>query len=168
MLCVRKGVFETNSSSVHTLCIPKEWKPERIPPKDIVIWREEYGWGPEMFSGPAVRPYLNIYLDHLREYNFELYEKYMKRLEEIQRDYGFKIEFEPPKDAGPGFNGYIDHADECGPLFETLMDPENEEMMLHFLFDPNVLLYCTNDNETDRYEELGGLPSDIEYDLLFK
>ena len=45
MIQIRQGTFETNSSSVHELVIPKDC--ELCIPAKVYLTGGEYGWGPE-------------------------------------------------------------------------------------------------------------------------
>lgn len=49
---IRLGVFETNSSSVHSITLGKNKEKPRVS-KVWEIWFGEYGWGPETLYSPG-------------------------------------------------------------------------------------------------------------------
>lgn len=51
MRSVRRGVFETNSSSTHSICIAKEWDGNHaLTPKTYRIGTGEFGWEEDILS----------------------------------------------------------------------------------------------------------------------
>ena len=134
---IRHSVFETNSSSIHSLCIPKD-KPYKVP--DYVnFYLKQYGWGPDIETNPG--NYLYTWLVCAGEY-----EK-IEQLENILYKHGaVHIEFEPyNKKEYPDF--YIDHLEDAEEWVNTIF--KDEEKLLHDLFTPGAIIYITNDNTPD-------------------
>lgn len=134
MIQIRKGVFETNSSSTHSICIskaPAEW------PKKIKFTLGEYGWGVECVYDTASYLYTGI---------CDLYEdggKYLTCLKGILEKNGVEYEFENPEDRGWW---YLDHSCELVPLIEDLLG--NEDLLCRFLCGSSMV-YTGNDNSND-------------------
>lgn len=134
MIQIRKGVFETNSSSTHSICIskwPAAW------PKKIVFTLGEYGWPFDHVCDTASYLYTGI---------CDLYEdgtEYLERLKAILEKNGVEYEFENPEDSGWW---YLDHGCELVPLIEELLN--NEDMLCRFLCGDSCV-YTGNDNSGD-------------------
>lgn len=135
----RTSVFETNSSSIHSLCIP-QGKPYKIP-KYINFNLGCYGWGPDIETSPG--DYLYTYLALTDD------KKRIKQLENILYDHGAEhVSFEPYRDKDKWDVFYIDHASESENWVNSLF--ADEEKLLRHLFTPGAVIYMTNDNCPDK------------------
>ncbi len=152
MISIRQNFFETNSSSVHVLVIPKETC--LIVPNKVYLTGGDYGWeqnkdfntiqyfyqacvdrGPEM---------VKLFIDYLKRKGVE-----EVNCREINEDSIF-------------CSGYIDHSYNI-PLNDLF---NNESLLDRFLFSENSFVETGNDNDkycpdADRYD------SDI-YDTIEK
>ena len=136
---MRNGCFETNSSSIHSLCIPRSTS-YRIP-KYVNFYLGRYGWGPDAEINPG--NYLYTYLALTND------TKRIEQLENILYKHGAEhVSFEPYNKKEGWYDFYIDHASESEDWVNSLF--ADEEKLLHHLFTPGAVLYITNDNSPDR------------------
>jgi len=142
-------VFETNSSSTHSICItPGDFKPDTFYRTDNGILRllpGEFGWEQESYRDPwSKASYCLTYVktggdpDGSREAMLR---------EVLEEETGAKVEFVPfESDPFTSEWGYIDRqshircGDACGEAFES------KESLRAFIFNPNSILVTDNDN----------------------
>ena len=142
MIQIRNSVFETNSSSTHSIAIPK--KCDKIE-NHIYFGTGEYGWENDVIHDTASYLYTAI----LDAYDEPERIKKLAKLTAILNEHGIAYEFEKPKwiDSWYGNkvldNGYINHAYETRELVETLLD--DEDMLLRYL--SAGVVYTGNDNQ---------------------
>lgn len=138
-MVIRNGIFETNSSSVHSICISK--KPvENVKGKKIDFYLGEYGWENESVG---VADYL--YTAIMCQYNFvELLDKLKSILDKYEIDYTFQ-----PEDKASRWWG-IDHSEETIDFIYAIL--ENEDLLLRCLFNNNSVVYTGNDNDDEHYD----------------
>lgn len=148
MITIRNGVFETNSSSIHTICIPKKRYVDYLPDK-LTFGIERFGWGPSLHAYPSNLNYLNVFLNFLKTNKWcpgsmEKYIRYKEAVDKFLADNEIEGEFlDQPEDWTR--HGYIDHESECDSIFDKIFaDPE---MMENFLLSPGNFIICINDNE---------------------
>lgn len=133
----RVGVFETNSSSVHSICIQKE------PVTDVagqVIDFEfgEYGWECDYYyDTPSYLHTAMIEIGMESEFN-DLVNK-------LENEYGVVCRVKEKTGDRYFENGYVDHADKLKELIDMLL--ANDDMMLKFLLGKNSIIYTGNDND---------------------
>jgi len=153
MKVIRKSVFETNSSSTHSICISKNNGSIAFP-DEVHFNFGEYGWEFETIYNTASYLYTAIvYMDKL---------EYIDKIKEILDKHGVKYTFARRKD-GWGNNGYVDHG---GGLLDLIYDLFNDEdKLLRFLFGDSVI-YTGNDNCNweDDSPFRKALPNHPEYD----
>ena len=142
MIQIRSSVFETNSSSTHSIAISK--KPAVIG-KHISFAIGEFGWE----NGCAdTADYL--YTAILEQNNSS---ELLNKLKEILDKYSIEYAFEKPtyQTSSDGkyewiSYGYIDHGYELGDFLDAVLS--NEDLLMRYLFgDSNV--YTGNDNQDD-------------------
>lgn len=131
-MVIRNGMFETNSSSVHSICISK--KPvENVKGKKIAFYLGEYGWEHETVDTPDY-----LYTAIMCQYNFEeLLDKLKSILDKYEINYTFQ-----PEDKAKWYG--IDHGYETNEFVNTVLD--NEDLLLRCLFDNESVVYTGNDN----------------------
>ena len=139
---IRRNVFETNSSSTHSICISK--KPVSARGKSISFHIGEYGWEGG-YANTANYLYTAILCmdDHA-----ELLEKLKAALDRYEITY----HFEEPEfyDSGWLKNGHIDHSDETRDFVEAVL--ADDDMLIRYLFGSSYV--CTgNDNGCD-YDDM--------------
>ena len=140
MVQVRNGVFETNSSSTHSICISK--KPVQIP-KDYTIHFNlgEYGWEHECRGDTANYLYTAICEDpHLIE-----------KLKQMLDKMGVKYKFEKPKKDSWGLvKGYVDHSEGLVDFLTAVLS--DEDLLARYLFGGDSCIYTGNDNDDAEYD----------------
>ena len=135
---IRNNVFETNSSSMHSIAISKE--PVAGFPESIYFYLGEYGW-----EFNDVSPASYLYTAIMTIYDKKDRDNKLNKLKSVLNSRGIKYEFEPPKFDNYGWleNGYIDHSDELSTFIETVLS--DEDMLMRLLFG-NSCVFTGNDN----------------------
>lgn len=154
---IRSSVFETNSSSTHSIAIPRNC----VPVNHVSFFIDEFGWG---FEEVDAADYLYTAIYELSETESEAKEK-IKRLEDILNEHGISYLFGrveshiwhdnyENKDYLSLDNGYIDHGYELKDFVEELLN--NGDKLVRFI--SGGLVFTGNDNSDSngfisRYEE---------------
>lgn len=145
MIQIRNNVFETNSSSTHSICIPKKTKSTV---NQVHFSIGEYGWENDTVHDTASYLYTAI----LCGYEYKEAMDKLDKLTEILNKHNIAYTFEKPKWEISNYNGseyldygYLDHAWDAHELVEALLD--NEDMLLRYLSEGVV--YTGNDGELD-------------------
>ena len=158
MIKVRHNVFETNSSSVHSLVVAAE---ATEPQEDVIFEIDEFGWE------------CAVYCDTFDKASYfytaacELYKRDMaNEIRELLEPYGIVCIFKVPAHFNPEYgyldNGGIDHYDETREFVEALLG--NSDELIRFLFNPNSFIITCNDNmEEEDWNEVKRLLA-IPYD----
>lgn len=168
MIQVRQGIFETNSSSTHSIAIPK--KCDTIV-SQVYFGLDEYGWENRTVDDTASYLYTAI----MCAYNETERIKKFARLTTILNEHDIAYTFEKPQwetyDSGYKElkNGYIDHAYDTRELVETLLN--DEDMLIRYL--SAGVVYTGNDNQEPRYDGCNICDDyiedyDYEYDEKYK
>jgi hypothetical protein len=139
---IRKNVFETNSSSTHSICISTN--AELIIPTTIYFEFGEFGWEintlnsisekasylyTALYAGDRVDDIENIF-KILKSKNIEVtFEEAL-----YEEDYIY-----------PTNTGYVDHANELDEFLNNICN--NENMLFQFLFSPLSFIITGNDND---------------------
>lgn len=149
---IRNQVFETNSSSVHSLSIMNYGADEYdLDALKCTIEASEFGWEHDEYYGPVdVLTYLWTLANTC--YDFEKAKEYKERLKEWCPNVSFidypVIEYEFDK-GHKGFDcpGYVDH----GNNYELDKIFESKQRVADLVF--NGLIRTTNDNSYDNVGE---------------
>lgn len=143
---IRRSVFETNSSSTHSITINNlgDLLDMLIPDEsgNVILYGGEFGWEVEDYNDSQSKAsYLAIYA---RYYSSEPnLEKILKEVIKEQTKckkvvFGFSEDYDM-------LNGcYIDHQSIENKAFHHLF--ENKEMLRQFIFNPKSVLHTDNDN----------------------
>lgn len=143
MLQIRTSVFETNSSSTHSICISKN--PVDAYGKSINFNLGYYGWE---YDECCASDY--FYTAILCAYGIEEREQKLKQLKDILDSYNVSYIFEEPKlDSWGNYDCYIDHSYETREFVEKVLS--DEDMLMRLLFNNNSVVYTGNDNEEFDY-----------------
>ena len=132
---VRYGVFESNSSSMHSIAIPKNVDRATT---FISVGFDEYGWE---FDEADPLAYLHTAI-------YEVYDKNnakekVKELADILERNGIESDFMDPQYGEYGFDsGYIDHGNELGGFLEELFN--DEDLLVRYINGGRV--FTGNDN----------------------
>ena len=146
---VRNGMFETNSSSTHTIIITDQ----NCDPGALVDFRiGEFGWGIEKLdtiNDKASYLYTLACECYGRDVYQDLYERLVK--------YGVDCECSRPavfSNFGYGQyldNGYVDHATDGCDFVDAIF--HNEKRLIRYLFSDDSFVVTGNDNvDEDEYE----------------
>ena len=145
MIQIRKGVFETNSSSSHSIVITKEDKPldemfePKYMPKDGKLWL----WGHELEFGRAPFAILNDWEGRLRYAIASKHDSMMDEIEALcyKRIIGFKGFKFDKSTWDDGFNyGYVDH--QSYGLLDSLLQKTTLE---DFIFNDRYIVIIDGD-----------------------
>ena len=157
---VRIGVFETNSSSTHAICIDTDANDLQIP-YSIIITPDDYGWGWSLLDTPAKRAsyYFSAIWEKCVPYGSDASKckelsKHMNRVVDVLTKAGVTlIEFDMPsgKDLcawGLSSDGFyysvgVDHIEE---LEEFLNAMKNDRTLIRFILGSGSYVVTGNDN----------------------
>lgn len=160
---IRKGVFETNSSSMHSIAL--QGRGNALNKYDRPIWGQfgEFGWGYETYNNPSGKLSYALTAIQYKDrkigrrlsddklYDRVLKSKYFLWLNEMVRDFtGYDIEME--EGSGEYYScGYIDHqsiedGDATIDPFWSDDEEEFKELMKDFIFNEKWYLIIDNDN----------------------
>lgn len=129
---IRSGVFETNSSSVHSICIQKD---KNITlPNSVYFGTGEYGWE---FDCVDTASYLYTLI-----LNSEDKEEKLNTLKSVLDKYNISYTFEEPK------WGYVDHSYEAVDFVDAVLN--DEDLLLRCLFGTSSCVYTGNDNSAEQ------------------
>ena len=143
MINIRQNIFETNSSSTHSICIAKKKNYEI--PETFYFKIGEFGWEERfIYDSTELGSYLYTSIVCTNYYPLENFKNYVY---EVLGKYGCECTFEKPV-----YNerwhfledGYVDHAGELGEFLEAVMHSESK--LLKFLFSPDSFIITGNDN----------------------
>lgn len=167
---IRQGVFETNSSSTHSICIAKDAQLEL--PKELHFEFGQFGWEEST-------------LDSLQEKASYLYtglianERHddVAKMIQILKDKGIEVTAEEPEYENKSYTnsegklveyrsadniGYVDHSDDMTEFLNAVM--EDEGKLMRFLFTPLSFIKTGNDND----ESDINFSVNYEYDEYYK
>lgn len=138
MIQIRSGVFETNSSSTHSIAIPRN----SGTPSRIHFYVGEFGWG---FEEVDAADYFYTALYETSETMVEFEEK-LEKLKAILKSHNIEASFEDAncneRNGWLSYDGYIDHGYELKSFVDELLN--NEDKLLRFL--GGGLVFTGNDN----------------------
>ena len=141
---IRKGTFETNSSSTHSIAISK--KKVNVPVGTCInFYIGEYGWEENEYS-------FSDYMYTSLLYNKD--EESIEKLKSILDKWGVKYKFQKPKWSYYGDNqeekyldnGYIDHGGETYSIMREILN--DEDLLARALFGDSTV-YTGNDNSSE-------------------
>lgn len=152
-LKVRQGVFETNSSSTHSICIAKYV--ELTIPESLNFSLGKFGWDYRILDSvhkkasylytalvcndreDDVNCIINLLLDKGIEVTAEeIIWKYNKYTNSKGEECTYKI-LVP--------DGYVDHQNELGEFLDAIC--EDESVLMRYLFSPFSFIITGNDND---------------------
>ena len=141
---IRKGTFETNSSSTHSIAISKN--KVNIPVGTCMnFYIGEYGWEENEYDFPSYMYTALLYNDDVEG---------LEKLKSILDKWGVKYYFQTPKWCYWGEkkesryldNGYIDHGNETFDIMKQIL--EDEDLLARALFGDSTV-YTGNDNSSE-------------------
>lgn len=142
MKTIRQGTFETNSSSCHSITVPRKNVAIPITAQEIIVGIGEYGWEFETYNTPKeICGYLYTAICSLYKLD---YKKYTDKIDKVLADNTkTKIVWEEPKwshsyneDGSINYTwlegGYIDHSDELEEWLDDLFS--DDDLLLKTIF----------------------------------
>jgi hypothetical protein len=152
---IRNSVFETNSSSTHSISISGS-SFMHIPKVPLFVSFGEYGWGYDEYNDPedklsyiltAAQYYTNEYDWKKKNYDAIFDSKWVKWIREMVRDYcGQEIEISLNEDTYYP-TGYIDHqSTDTLDQFWTDDEKQFKENMKQIVFNMAYTVVIDNDN----------------------
>ena len=139
MIKIRNNVFETNSSSVHSIVVSTE--PVNSIPGTIWFGIGEYGWEMDELKDSFSRASY-FYTAACCLYNRDI----APDLYDMLTPYGYELVFDKPIFDEDGWltNGHIDHVDGCKEFVDTLMG--DADLLIKFIFNDHSFVITGNDN----------------------
>lgn len=169
---IRNGVFETNSSSTHAICVAKDRiDPDSLSENTVYFTHDDFGWEFDKYSdtySKASYLYQAIWSttipdmkydwkDKLKQAEYELKKKELidkkcKELQEILSRHHIKCDFTEEHFDSSGWDiGYIDHGNELDEWVDKCFS--DEIYLLTYLFGDSFVV-TGNDNSDTFGEEL--------------
>lgn len=155
---IRNGVFETNSSSTHSICIAKNPATLLPIPECLDFEFNSYGWEEDKLTSVREKVrYLYTCIGYLESEQKikEVLQFIVKTLQKhgVKHIYFDSFEFYVCCDYNgnietfiyPGRDGSIDHGDETTEFVEDVCSDENK--LINFLFSDQSFILTGNDNE---------------------
>ena len=139
---IRSSVFETNSSSTHSIAISKA---PVVIGKSIHFGIGEFGWENDTADTADY-----LYTAILYVYSSEVAEEKLEHLKRILDKHDVYYQFEEPKywigSSGHTYldNGYVDHGNELTEFLDIILS--NEDLLMRYLFGDSTV-YTGNDNQ---------------------
>lgn len=142
MIQIRNNVFETNSSSTHSLCISKQEPVNK--PLHMEFYLDYFGWE-EKERSPSDYIYTAIMAHDIWTEDGKK-NKWLPRLRSFLIENDVTWYFEEPDNDSEWFrcDFGIDHDYEVFPLIDELLD--DHDMLARALFNNNSIVYTGNDN----------------------
>ena len=152
MINIRKGSWETNSSSTHALVVKKE-KPKELP-LFAYFGLGDFGWEQAKYNDKDTKcRYLNTalfdrYVSYMEDRS--KYYEYRDKIIEILKNYGIHSEwYDIDLIDDHDYDYYVDHCDELDEFIEIILD--NPDLLIDWLFNDESLLVTDNDNDGCEY-----------------
>ena len=146
---IRHGVFETNSSSTHSLVIDRNGDYVGMTPDEngeILCYPQSFGWSVIKYADPEMKlAYLLIYIrDWLHDETSKIMHTAVLR-KMVEDHTGARIVRLRTDEEGADDDGYIDHQSvEDGQLEAYFRDPQ---LMKDFVFGRSSYIETGNDND---------------------
>lgn len=146
---IRFGVFETNSSSTHSICIAKN--AELLIPKSIHFSFGEFGWEQDTLDSmheKASYLYTGLFAND-RELDFDEIKEYLeKKGVEVSAEVPIWKEYTYEGNNGGKYvdnGGYVDHSGDMTEFLNAVC--EDKERLMRYLFSGLSFIRTGNDNE---------------------
>lgn len=143
MKVTRKAVFETNSSSTHSISIEGgDYTPDKMPLEGGVckVHTGEFGWEQDQFHDAATKA--SYCLTYCKVENGGAIEHEQQLVAVLKAETGCEVKFVSSGNEDYDRWGCIDHQSDgaCARAFA------NAETLRNFIFNPNSMLVTDNDN----------------------
>lgn len=141
MFQIRRGVFETNSSSTHSICITKDTVLDKI--LDHVEFElGEFGWEYSILRSTYQKA---SYL-YTAAVNFDQYNKtnYVEKIKQLLDKNDISCIFFKRDKSCTFENGYVDHSQDLDIFLEDVCNDAGK--LLRYLFSSESFIITGNDN----------------------
>lgn len=139
---IRRGTFETNSSSTHAICITKSDVNKSSLPNYVEFEHGEFGWEVAEYHGlHSKASYLYQAICSCCYGDDDRKENMLNRISKVLYEHGITCTFEP--DTSEWGDGYIDHGSETIDFVEAVLN--DEDKLLRYLFGDSFVV-TGNDN----------------------
>lgn len=138
MIKIRRGVFETNSSSTHSICITKSDLELKFP-QEVIFDIGEFGWQENKYSDVNKKASY-LYTAIISLYNKKEQQKFINFIVKTLNKNNIDYTFEPIDNKFY----YIDHCSELRELVELIC--HSEKRLLRYLFSEESFILTGNDN----------------------
>lgn len=168
---IRKGCFETNSSSMHSICIYKDYdNPTNL--KSLYFGFDEFGWTPERYGSitekaaylwtvicdSSERPKdINNMKNRIKELIAEKYPHIRLSFAKFAYDKNYNV---------IKIDGYVDHAQYACDFVEYVL--QSSDNLLRYLFGSKSFIQTGNDNDPNGYPYIGSVRNDKDYTIFSK
>lgn len=148
----RRGVFETNSSSTHSVCITTERHTELIYPNHLHFRCDRFGWGIKRITTPEGKA-AYLYASLLSLYDRDKAQEVTAFIMDTLFEVGVKCSFDEPEyyffDNGNFYveNAYVDHYGEDDHRQFVDLTTRNKGRLLRYLFSNKSFVLTGNDND---------------------
>ena len=147
---VRRCVFETNSSSTHSICIATNRNTELFYPTKLTFHCKDFGWKYDRLDTPEEKA-AYLYASFLNLYSRKKAQKIMSFIMDTLYSVGVDCEFEKPIYRKCGNFVYVENAsvDHCGEdEHRQFVDntTKNKGRLLRYLFSGDSFVITGNDN----------------------
>lgn len=140
---IRKGIFETNSSSLHALCIAPSY-PDKLP-KEKTFSVDWYGWKEK--RGDDTGDYLLTLIYLMYEDNDMARHEVLNKLIDKLKSWGVRVHITSKRIRDKYQNyGDIDHFEDWADFLPRLL--EDDELLKRLLFGESYYI-TSNDNEDE-------------------
>jgi len=166
---IRQGVFETNSSSTHSICIAKD--ATLTIPKSLAFCFGEFGWECDTLSSVGVKAsYLYTGLTQCDR------QEDIDKIAAILSSKGISVAFEEPVYKTSSWKnsdgdivehrycdngGYVDHANDLGDFLNAIL--ADEDKLMSYLFSDLSFIITGNDNDDQDVDIQVSYPHDEYY-----
>ena len=145
----RRCVFETNSSSTHSVCIATDRRVELVYPEKLIFHCRDFGWEHSCLSTPEEKA-AYLYASILSLQGKKDAENAKNKVFTMLGEVGVDCEFEQAKYFGEGWceNAHVDHAGEDEHLNFVNRVLNNCGRLIRYLFSDHSFVLTGNDNES--------------------
>lgn len=132
---VRKNVFETNSSSTHSICIAKNV--EYDIPEKLYLELGDFGWEQNTLNSTSEKA------SYLYTGLVNYFPEKLNGVVDTLKSKGIEVTMEEEKE-NSWDNGYVDHGSDLDDFIKGVT--ESEDRLLSFLFSGLSFIHTGNDN----------------------
>jgi hypothetical protein len=141
---IRKGIFETNSSSTHCITIKKKFDEISLP-KKLAFKGDEYGWEHRILDTPEEKAsYLYSSIVSFYEGNELKFSDYKNYIYDTLAKNDIECEFYPVNADSYWWDCYVDHCEGLARFLEYVR--ASEKHLMYYLFGDGIVI-TGNDND---------------------